>query len=861
MSKNHVIPLAVSLLVPAIGIGVYFLVYWNWSTLPDGVLLADERLNGEPVFVAERALNHLLTLTSHGPRVVGSSANEVYAVEFLLETIRDIIDRTVPSNQLTVEVQQTSGSYFLNYKDYPITSYYRGVQNVVATLRTRDSSHFSGKYLLLNSHFDSAVSSPGAGDDGTMVVVMLEVLRQIATHALNLHHGLIFLFNGCEENTMQGAHGFVTAHPLAANVSAFINLDAAANGGREIMFQSGPNYPFLIENYQRFVKRPYGNAAAEEAFQFGLVPSFTDFETFSKVGNWPGLDIAPASYGYLYHTKYDDFESIPLETLQHIGENLLSLTVGLAGAEELSDVNKYRDGAATFFDFMHWFKVVYNQTATYAINCTVAMVALGLIVITIVMMVRRKGADLVKVLIECGLTLIVQTVSIAVGAGVSMLIAVIVDLSGSSMAWFSSTWLLYGLYFVPFIACLALGPTLYIRFRKVPFLHLQGRVLLFLHAQCFIYVALLLTLTVGEIRSGYVLLFPVIFHSLSTIVNVIIKFKLNHWIYVQLAGQLVPLVYFCSLTITLFAVFVPMTGRGDAATNPDLMMALFSVLMALLMVAMCLPLIVLLGKVYYFYTVLGLMFVVTAIVMATPVAFPFREAVSPQRIYAFHQQSNFYHQNGTLRRSRQNFFIYPQDRHTPENLFNEGILNPDETYPIAPECDKELYCGFPMYINRYHRQREYSYWIEANTAPFFPEPVSIRLTQKQDLSPTKRQFRFTVEGPTLMGFYFSPVKDHRLVAWTFSEQIPPSGTPWNDQPVYYVNYVQAKARESLEFFIEIESTNGVVLPDTPVLLVSVVGQYMYHDQYRNDEFKNLLGRMSPYMHTVAYPNYLESWEF
>ncbi|XP_055537803.1 endoplasmic reticulum metallopeptidase 1-like [Wyeomyia smithii] len=860
ISKDHTIPLAVSLLIPAFGIGVYFLVYWNWSALPDGVLLAEEPLDGEPVFVSERAHNHLRVLTSHGPRVVGSSANEIYAVQFLLETIQAIIEQTDPSNLLTVEVQHASGSYFLDYKDYPITSYYRGVQNVVAALRTRDEHRFSGKYLLLNAHFDSAVSSPGAGDDGTMVVVMLEILRQVATHALNLRHGLIFLFNGCEENTMQGAHGFVTGHPLAANVSAFINLDVAANGGREIMFQSGPNFPFLMENYQRYAKRPYANSLGEEVFQLGLVPSFTDFETLSKVGHWPGLDFALASYGYLYHTMYDAFETISLETLQHIGENLLPLTIGLAGAEELSNIGEHEGGAATFFDFLHWFKLIYTQTVAYIINITLALVALGLIIATIVMMVRREGADLVEVLMECGLTLIVQTLSIAVGAGICILIAVIVDLCGRSMAWFSSTWLLYGLYFVPFIACLALGPNLYIHFRKMTFLHPQGRVLLFLHAQCFIYVALLLTLTIGGVRSAYILLFPIIFHSLATIINVIIKFKLNRWIYVQLACQFIPLVYFCSLTVTVFAVFIPMTGRGDAATNPDIMMALFCALMALLLVAMCLPLIVLIGKIYYFYALLGLMFVATVIVLATPVAFPFREEISPQRNYVFHQQSNFYHQNGTLRRSRQNFFIYPQDRHTPDNLFNDGILHPTKTHPIGSECDEELYCGFPMYINRYHRQREYSYWIEASTPPLFPEPVFLHLTQRQDLSSTTRLFRFTIEGPTLMGFYFSPIKGNRLVAWTFSEQIPPSGTPWNDQPVYYVNYLQAKSREPFEFFIEIECTSGV-LSESPVVLVSVVGQYMYHDQYRNEEFKNLLSRMSPYMHTVAYPNYLESWEF
>ncbi|XP_058462014.1 endoplasmic reticulum metallopeptidase 1-like [Malaya genurostris] len=859
LSRSHTVPLLWSILFPLFAIGVYFLVYWNWSALPDGMLVEDE-IRSEPVFVAERAQRHLRVLTSQGPRIVGSSANEVFAVNFLVTTISEIISEADPSYILSVDVQEATGSYFLDYADYPITSYYRGVQNVIATIRKRNPDQFSGQYLLINAHFDSAVTSPGAGDDGTMVAVMLEILRQISRYDLDLQHGMIFLFNGCEENTMQGAHGFATGHPLAQNVSAFINLDVAANEGREIMFQSGPDFPFLMRNYRRFTKRPYANSVGEEVFQLGLVPSFTDFETLSKVGNWPGMDFALASYGYLYHTKYDAFETISLGSIQHIGDNLLPLTIGLAGAEELVNVELHREEAATFFDFLHWFKLTYSQTVAYAVNSVVAVIAVILIVLTIALMICREGIEPTKILFECGVTLIVQTLSIVVGAGVSVIIAIIVDIAGRSMTWFTSSWLLFGLYFAPFIACLTLGPGLYIRLRKVSFLHNQGRVLLFLHAQCFIYVALLVTLTIGGIRSSYLLLFPVVFYSLSTIINLFIKFKRNHWIYVHLAGQIIPLIYFCSLTVTVFAVFIPMTGHGGAGSNPDLMMALFSILMALLLVGMCAPLMTLASKIRYFYTLLGLSFVVTLIVMATPVGFPFRENTSPQRYYIFHQQSNFHHQNGTIRRTRNNFFLYPQDRHTPDYLFDAVSLWREQAQPVEPECSQELYCGFPLYINRYNRQREYSYWMPANSSPIFPEPVQFELLERQDISSRNRTFLFSIEGPTLMGLYFSPLPGNTLRAWSFSKKIPPSGIDWNDQPVYYVNYVQAKSRSPQEFFVEIELTDETV-GDGPVLLVSVVGQYMYHEQHLTEDFKTLLKQMPAFAHTVAYPNYLESWEF
>ncbi|KAG8253992.1 hypothetical protein J6590_017375 [Homalodisca vitripennis] len=222
---------------------IYIIALLLNNRLPLPLNISDETFNPDR-FIAERARSILEELADLGPKVAGSYVNEVLAVHYLTVQINYTINEANPIHKISYDLQRPTGAFSIPHKLNEVTYHYNGVQNIVVKIGPNTPVNGS---LLVNCHFDSVPTSPGASDDGLNCAVMLEVLRVISRQSTPLQQNIIFLFNGAEETPLMASHGFITQHKWAPEVRAFINLESAGAGGKEVLFQSGPNHPWLVQ--------------------------------------------------------------------------------------------------------------------------------------------------------------------------------------------------------------------------------------------------------------------------------------------------------------------------------------------------------------------------------------------------------------------------------------------------------------------------------------------------------------------------------------------------------------------------------------------------------------------------------------
>ncbi|KAF8736403.1 peptidase M28 family, partial [Rhizoctonia solani] len=215
--------------------------------------------------------------------------------------------------------------------------------------------------VLVNSHLDSTLPSPGAADDAISVGVMLECIRVLTeTPGWQPVHSIIFLFNNAEESLQDGSHLYATQHFTAHTVRAIINLEAAGSTGPELLFQATSEE--MIEAYSH-VPRPFGTVLANDVFSSGVIMS--EYPKMAIVGN-----------SYLYHTRRDTVENIEPGVAQHMAENTLALLTYLSSsASPLPTLQSYSPPKTAYFSLLSRYFFSYHfstaqrlYTATFLLS-------------------------------------------------------------------------------------------------------------------------------------------------------------------------------------------------------------------------------------------------------------------------------------------------------------------------------------------------------------------------------------------------------------------------------------------------------------------------------------------------------------
>ncbi len=169
--------------------------------------------------------------------------------------------------------------------------------------------------ILITAHYDSRELSPGAGDDGTGVVTILEALRAVRAGG-SLRNDVIVLLTDAEEAGLLGARAFARDHPWMRDVALVLSFEMRGGGGPSMMFETGAENGWVVRQLADFDPRPLANSMSTEVYR--RMPNDTDFTPFREAGK-QGLNFAAVGRAHVYHQPTDTPENLDEATLQHHG--------------------------------------------------------------------------------------------------------------------------------------------------------------------------------------------------------------------------------------------------------------------------------------------------------------------------------------------------------------------------------------------------------------------------------------------------------------------------------------------------------------------------------------------------------------
>ncbi|XP_072260327.1 endoplasmic reticulum metallopeptidase 1-like [Pyxicephalus adspersus] len=778
-------------------------------------------------FNASNARTYLEQITAIDSRTVGSPANEILTVSYILDRIRDIQKTRNKVHKITVDVQRPTGSFSIDFLG-GFTSYYDNITNIAVKLEpARGAQHA----VLANCHFDSVANTPGASDDAVSCAVLLEILGSLSSTSVSLKHAIIFLFNGAEENILQGSHGFITQHPWAKLVRAFINLEAAGVGGKELVFQTGPENPWLVQAYAMAAVHPFASVVAQEVFQSGIIPSDTDFRIYRDFGNIPGIDLAFIENGYIYHTKYDTADRIHTDSIQRAGDNIMGVLKYLASSQLLADSSEYRHGNLIFFDMSGFFVLSYPARIGTIVNYIIGTVTLFYLSKNTIKY-KREGMNYARDLMV-GLFI---TVTSWISALVTVLImAVLVTLSGHTLSWYTHFYVAVSLYATAVLAKLLLMHSLA---KKFYFANTSGQYLgdLFFDVSLLSWGIPMVLLTNKGLCSAY-------FFAMWVIIPLITKMFLRQesvhqgssykYMAIYLLGLFFPYIHTMYHVWAVFEMFTPILGRSGTEIPPDVVMAILMVVCTVILLSYFIKFIYLVKSTKKLMLCLAFVSGVTFVLVCSGLFFPYSgdmNSPKPKRVFLQHTTRTFHNLNGEVVKADSGIWINGFD-YTGLSHVTPHVPELNDT--VKAQCEDYPFCGFPWFFPVHFLLRKN--WYLPAPPPPVSENMEFKLASREEMPWGATRLNFEIKGPSHMTVYVRPHDPFVLSSWSLGDGIP---VPSNggDYFVYYSHGLQAPV---WKFWIELKGSDDY---SDGMVTIAAASHYFFGSNQHSPHLDTLLQR-------------------
>ncbi|XP_076811646.1 endoplasmic reticulum metallopeptidase 1-like isoform X2 [Clavelina lepadiformis] len=832
----------------------FFVVYYSVYYLPKPKSLSDAKTTE---FTEEGARKHLHSFVSLGHRPAGSVANDVDAANYIVNSVSQIKAKASPFVKIELETQRPTGSFTIDFIG-GFASYYANITNTLVRVSPVDkSSHHA---LLLNCHTDSVNGAPGASDDAIACAVLLEVMRAIAVDRTHpLLHDIIFLFNGAEENVLQGSHGFITQHPWAKRVKAFINLEAAGAGGKEIVFQTGPSNPWLALAWATHAPHPFGTIFAQELFQSGIIPSDTDFRIFRDYGKVPGIDLAYMKNGYVYHTWYDNVDMILPGCIQRAGDNILAVVNHLVKSpfSLLPDPGSYRHGAIAFTDFLGIFMMTVPLRMLSIMNFIFSVGPLIYLLRRIIFQSEERP-QYGKQIIKGAATIVSSWVACILTV---LLLAIFITKFGNSMAFYSRPYLVVFLYGFPGLAVLLIAHLIAAStiFKNEDPWRLET---IFFDSYLFIWSTFLFQLNYLQLQSSLIILLCVM--PLCLIRCVFLKqvfgFNSNVSAVVKVSICFTVLI---PHTIILFShswvsmeLFIPLCGRLGTDVPPDLVIGLLTALSLIFVFHFSLSLIHAVKSIRWILALMVLLSLGAVCFSISSYGFPYavtNDIVAPKRLYVQHTSRTFYGFDKKITLEDSGIWLNTMD--FPGFKIDIGSKAVKES-PLIP-C-RGLFCHFPFVlpVNKIVKTSKYipadrPSFQEIKVKPFSVKLLEHKVTKILENSTSrtyKKRLLFAVDGPSHMTVHIAPLSSEgvssSLTRWIVNDNIdhsrshPTSITPtlvWGNihyeySDWHFLYYGSGLHKETWKPWFEFTITQDSNLPPydhslAPTVELAIMGHY------------------------------------